>query len=295
MADLDIDQLRALVVVADLKGFTAAGEVLGERQSVMSVRIAKLEAHLGHRLLARTPRSVTLTPEGALFLPHARAVLTAHDAALGAFDRREAPVALRLAISDQAMGAHLPAALGALRAAVPSVVPDVEVGPSAEIRARYEAGDCDAAIIRREAGPQRGDHPDGRPLFADRLVWVAGPGFQLQADAPVPLVVLRGACGVKSAALRALELAARPAHVRFSGGSVVALQAAVAAGFGVTVLGQRHVPPGCRVLGTEEGLPALSGGEVTLLTRLTGTLPRAIAAAFQRAGQGLGQVVQPVA
>jgi DNA-binding transcriptional LysR family regulator len=72
MRTLDLDQLRAFVVVSDLRSFTAAGACLGASQSAMSLRLNKLEQSVGLRLLGRTPRAVALTPDGTRFLPHAR-------------------------------------------------------------------------------------------------------------------------------------------------------------------------------------------------------------------------------
>ena len=41
--DLDIDLLRCFVAVADAKGFTAAGKVLGRSQSAVTIKIQRLE------------------------------------------------------------------------------------------------------------------------------------------------------------------------------------------------------------------------------------------------------------
>src|SRR4051794_27186140 len=104
MRNLELDQLRAFVLVADLKSFTAAGNCLGATQSAISVRIAKLEAAAGARLLSRTPRAVSLTAEGSRFLPHAQAIVARHDSALAEIKAHETPPLLRLAVSDHAAG-----------------------------------------------------------------------------------------------------------------------------------------------------------------------------------------------
>jgi hypothetical protein len=94
---------------------------------------------------------------------------------------------------------------------------------------------------------------------------------------------MRGPCGVKAAATHALDRAGLPWRFAFLGGSVMALQAAVTAGLGVGVFGTRNVPAGTDILGAGEALPALPDGVVVMLTRLTGSIPRALAAAFQAA------------
>jgi DNA-binding transcriptional LysR family regulator len=280
MRNLDLDQLRAFAVAAELRSFTAAGECLGATQSAVSLRIAKLEEQLGQRLLARTPRSVSLTPEGTRFLEHARAILSVHDAALAQLTGDGERSVLRLAVSDHAAGAHLAGALASLKASLRTVVPEVIVGLSSEMREAYDRGEVDAAIVRQDAGRR-----DGELLFADPLVWAAGKACGWAKGQPVPLVALRGACGVKAAATRALDEAKLSWRFTFLGGSVAALQAAVVAGLGIGVFGTRHVPPDCAVVDDSHGLPALPTSEVVLYTRLPGATRRALTVAFQAAGR----------
>jgi len=49
---------------------------------LVSRRLAGLEAELGARLFHRTTRSLSLTPEGAAFLPHAATLIEARDSAI---------------------------------------------------------------------------------------------------------------------------------------------------------------------------------------------------------------------
>ncbi|MEA1834669.1 LysR substrate-binding domain-containing protein [Methylobacterium durans] len=277
MRTLDLDQLRAFLVATDLKSFTAAGTCLGATQSAISLRIARLEEQVGRRLLARTPRAVGLTPEGARLLPHARAILAAHDRAWAELADGERRTSLRLAVSDHAVGGHLAAALGSLRAALPRLVPDVTVGLSTAMRAAYDRGEAEVAVLRQE-----GERREGTPLFADALVWAAAPALDWSPGEPVPLVSLSGPCGVKAAAFQALEAAGLPWRHAFSGGSVTALQAAVRAGLGLAPFGARHLPEGCAA--RAEGLPPLPASRVVLLTRQDGRTRDILAAAFRAAG-----------
>ncbi|WP_441006231.1 LysR substrate-binding domain-containing protein, partial [Burkholderia pseudomallei] len=59
---------------------------------------------------------------------------------------------------------------------------------------------------------------------------------------PLPLAVLPGACGVRAAALRALERAGVRWRERFTGGGVAAVAAAAAAGLAVCPLARRAAP-----------------------------------------------------
>jgi DNA-binding transcriptional LysR family regulator len=278
MPKLDVDQLRAFTVAADLRSFTAAGVCVGATQSAVSLRIAKLEDSVGRRLMARTPRSVGLTPDGALFLPHARAILAAHDRALAELEGTDGRSTVRLAVSDHAIGSSLTVALASLAASLPTVAPEVTVGSSAAMRDLYDRGEADAAIVRRE-----GARRDGTPLFTDPLVWAKAPALTWRPGESVPLVALHGACSVKAVCTRALDAAGLSWRYAFLGGSVLALQAAVEARLGIAALGARQVPAGC--VPCDGDLPALPASDVVLLTRLDGTTRRVLAAAFEAAGE----------
>jgi DNA-binding transcriptional LysR family regulator len=278
MRHLDLDQLRTFAVAAELRSFTAAGVALGATQSAVSLRIAKLEEQVGLPLLARTPRSVALTPDGMRFLGHARAILDAHDRALAQLSGAPEASVMRLAISDHAAGARLTSALAGLKVSLPGFVPEVTVGASAEMRESYDSGGADAAIVRQEGGRR-----DGTPLFADPLAWAANPSLHWSPGETVPLVALRGVCSVKAASIRALDEAGVPWRCVFLGGSVSALQAAVKAGLGIGVFGTRHIPSGCQAPQSLGGLPRLPTGSVVLHTRLNGATRRALSAAFSAA------------
>ncbi len=65
------------VHVAEARSFRRAAERLGVTTAAVSKAVAKLEGELGVALLARTSRSVSLTPEGAAYLVRSREALDA--------------------------------------------------------------------------------------------------------------------------------------------------------------------------------------------------------------------------
>ncbi|MDD3445355.1 MAG: LysR family transcriptional regulator, partial [Zavarzinia sp.] len=60
-----IDALRIFARVAECGSFTRAADQLGLPRSTVSTVVQALEARVGARLLHRTTRRVSLTPDGA--------------------------------------------------------------------------------------------------------------------------------------------------------------------------------------------------------------------------------------
>ena len=170
IATLDIATVQAFLLVAELQGFTRAAEALGTTQAAISMKLQRLEAVLGKRLVERSPRAVRLTAEGAVFLNSARALMQAHDRALSG----QQPVRqqLSLGISDHAAGPELVPLLERLHAVSPQLALAVTIGFSRELLDAYDAGELDAVIVRQE-GSRRG----GEKLTEDEFGWFASPRF----------------------------------------------------------------------------------------------------------------------
>ena len=79
---IPINQVIAFTTVARTGSFAEAALQLHLSQPALSIAIKNLEQALGGRLLARTTRSVTLTPEGKAFYPVARRLLADWDQSL---------------------------------------------------------------------------------------------------------------------------------------------------------------------------------------------------------------------
>ena len=256
---LDLQSVRLFVLAAEYGNLTRAAEATGTVQPVVSARIKGLETRLGRKLLDRSPRIVKLTAAGTSFLPHARALLAAHDAAL-IDDDADSP-SVSLGISDHVLGTALPAMLRSLRLGLPARTRlTVRLGMSHEMRELYHHGDVDLAVIRRDGGAG-----DGETLGEDDLDWYgdAPEGFPGEA---LPLVLLPPPCGVRETAIAALDAGCVPWREAFTGGSCLALAAAVQAGAGVAPLGRliaRELPP-CP---SRNLLPKLQGSRIVMLAR----------------------------
>ena len=79
-----MDQLQGMRVftrVAELGSFARAATTLDLSRAMASSYVAQLEAHLGTRLLHRTTRKVSVSPQGAVYLEHCKRILAEIDAA----------------------------------------------------------------------------------------------------------------------------------------------------------------------------------------------------------------------
>ncbi|SMF99430.1 LysR family transcriptional regulator [Burkholderia singularis] len=265
MKPLDLDAVRAFVLVADLASFTRAADALGTTQSAVSLKLKRLESQLGQQLVERTPRRVMLSAEGAAFLPAARDLLDAHERALGTLSA--GPRRLSIGVSEHVAVPDLPAVLSSLHRHDPGLVLAMHVGMSAGLLAQYDERRLDAVFVRHEPGE---DPPrdDATTLFTEPLAWLTAPGWVPRAGEPLPLAVLAGPCGVRAAALRALERAGIAWSERFTGGGVAAVAAAAAAGLAVCPLARRVAPRELVDVGARLGLPALPDSQIALYSRV---------------------------
>ena len=71
---MNTEALRLFVRAAERLNISAAGRDLGLAPAVASARLAKLEREVGAELLHRSTRKVSVSIEGAEFLPFAREI-----------------------------------------------------------------------------------------------------------------------------------------------------------------------------------------------------------------------------
>src|SRR6185437_11530786 len=265
---LDVDAVRAFTLVADLASFTRAAQTDGTTQSAVSLKLKRLEARLGVRLVERTPRSVRLTADGAAFLTRARDLLAAHDRALAGAEAPERR--LTIGFSDHAAGLDLAPLIARVSAVDAALHLDVRIGMSNQIADAFEAGGLDAAVIRRDKG-RRG----GEPLVEDTFGWFATPGSRHRPGDRLKLAMLAAPCSVRAQSIRALDKAGIAWIEAFTGGGIAAVAAAVTAGLAVAPLAARVAPAGTLDIGPALGLPSLGRSTVALYSRVSDARARA--------------------
>jgi len=280
---LDLDAIRAFVHIAELGSFTRAAEAMRTTQAAVSLKLKRLEARFGCRLIDRTPRYVQLSAQGAVFLEHARELLAVHDRALAVF--AGARQRLTIGISDHVAGPELPALIARMNVQDPHLLIEIRIGSSGDLLQSFDRRELDTVIVRFEAG-----RSDGEILTHEKFGWFAAPGWQHRAGEPLPVATMAEPCGVRAMAGRLLDAAGVPWTEIFVGGGVSAVAAAVMAGIGVAALAPRMLSFGAVDVGPRLGLPDLPRLPVLLHSRVKDGRPRnalaALSAAFRSAVRG---------
>jgi len=153
---MELRHLRYFLVVGEVLNFTKAAARLRVAQPALSRQVQDLEDEIGVDLLRRSPRGVTLTAEGKLFLEEARELLKRVDESVEktrALARGEYGE-LHVGYIPIPTAEILPRALEAFRKAVPSVrlvLHDLSTG---ELIAGLRDGALEFAIMVQPLGEQ---------------------------------------------------------------------------------------------------------------------------------------------
>jgi DNA-binding transcriptional LysR family regulator len=241
-ANLDIDLLRSFAAVADTGSFTAAGEVVARTQSAISIQIKRLEEIVGKKVFERTSRSLALTPEGAMLLGYARRILELNDESVRRIAEPPVSGEIRLGITEYFVPNELPRILARFAAAYPGVHLEVRMGLSRDLRQAVAANRLDAAQVRL-APRER-----SRAIWSEPQCWVAREGFDPEPGTILPLALLPAPCVLREHAIDSMKRLKRPWKIAFTGSSMASVQAAVAAGLGVSIMPRSSLLPGMQVL-----------------------------------------------
>ena len=121
-----LGSLNAFVQAAETRSFTAAGRQLGVSSSAIGKSIARLEERLGVRLFHRSTRSITLTPEGLLFLDRCQRIFGEIEAAELELSQASSAPHGRLRVSLPLVGMLLMPPIGDFVRAYPDVELDLD-------------------------------------------------------------------------------------------------------------------------------------------------------------------------
>lgn len=257
----DLDLLRCFVTIAETGSFTRAGNQLGRTQSTISLQVKRLEDQLGRSLFLRTPRSLSLTPDGERLLGPARQILRLNDAAIAELFEPDIRGRVRLGVPEDFATAHLPAVLSTFAEAHPLVELEVTCDLTLNLLDQFHGGAFDLVLVKREPSAPL----EGVRVWREPLVWV-GRDQQAAAGASiVPLVVSPEPCVYRKRAIDALRAIGREWRIAYTSTSLAGSQSAVRAGLGITALPREMVPPNLTAIVDDPDLPPLYDTEIALI------------------------------
>ncbi|MEM7136027.1 MAG: LysR family transcriptional regulator [Myxococcota bacterium] len=177
---MDLRSLRLFLRVSDLGSISAAARDLALSPASASARLSALEKAVGFRLFNRTTRAVSLTTDGAEFLPYAQQSLETLESGLSVVRGESAEVTglIRMTMPGSFGRMHIIPLLNDFHDRYPGLTLDLRL--SDEVLDLIE-GAYD--LIIRNA-PLRDSTVVARKLAPDRRLLVAAPSYLARHGAP---------------------------------------------------------------------------------------------------------------
>ncbi|NJJ58877.1 LysR family transcriptional regulator [Pseudomonas grimontii] len=263
---IDTEVLRTFVAIADQGGFTRAGELVNRTQSAVSMQMKRLEEDvLQRKLFERDGRQVRLTPEGQVLLGYARRILKLHSEVFNTLREPHMVGLVRIGTPDDYVMRFLPGILKRFSKAYPLIQIELHCESSTVLMQRR---DLALTVISREPGKEIGEL-----LRTERMVWAAAPCFCVEEHDAVPLAVSGADCVYTQWTQAALDATGRDYRLAYHSTNVAAILAVVSAGLAAMICMESLVTEDLRVLGSDEGFPALPSMNLHLLRNPQMTSP----------------------
>jgi DNA-binding transcriptional LysR family regulator len=275
---LDTETLRTFVAIAENGSFTRAAHQVFRTPSALSMQIKRLEETLGQSLFVREARRVSLTPEGEVLLGYGRRLLKLNEEAVGRFLAPSLEGSVRLGTPDDVGTRVLPQVLTRFARSHPAVQVNVNAGRSIDLLKRLDNGELDLALVT--LGHSDLSAKRGEVVHTEPLVWAGRDGGVAVQRSPLPLSLANHGCAWREMALGALDKAEISYRVAYNSEHCAGQEAAMLADLAVAPFPASLVQPPLRVLGPENGLPALGDYQIALVRR-DGSGPAAEALAEQ--------------
>lgn len=257
----DLELLRSFVSVVDAGGFTRAGERVHRTQSTVSQQIKRLEDDIGRPLLNRSGKQVVPTEDGERLLSYARRLLALAEEARDVLARPTHDGAVRLGIPEDFAAYRLTKLLASFSRSRPGLRLDVRADQSIYLRRDLERGELDLALLKRNAGEK-----GGIAVWPERVHWVTSKAYPVNPKTEtVPLIFFPAGCLYRTRAIHAIESAGRSWHMAYTSSSLSGIQAAVAAGLGLSILPEIAIQADHRTLTAKDGFAPIDKTEVALV------------------------------
>ena len=172
--DVELEDLQALIALAETLHFGRAADRLHVSQPALSKRIQRMEARIGGPLLVRGYRNVQLTEAGRLLAGRSRRLIAEASATLALTERavRGEAGLLRIGFGIASIIRLLPDVVLRFRRAHPDVALHLRDMSTPDQIDALVRGEIDVGFIRHRAADER---LHMRPVLDERLVAALGP------------------------------------------------------------------------------------------------------------------------
>ncbi len=256
---LDLDQLQTFCAIADCGSFTEAARRVHKTQSAVSMQIKRLEERLGHALLSRDGRGVTLTTHGEALYSRARRMLRLNAEIIDHFSDEVLSGSIRFGVPDDYAVRLLPVILSSFQKTHPGIVVDVKCQPSNDLLDGLRRGMFDLVVFSQGTNEEYGE------LFrTERMFWVASHGGKALSQDPLPIAGGQPCCW-KDNAVEALNRVGRDYRIAYTSSNAIAIASAVLSDLAVSFLPESALQPGMKVISEDTGLPRLRDAQIALM------------------------------
>jgi len=259
-APLDLDQLQSFCAIADCGSFTEAARRVNKTQSAVSMQIKRLEERLGHALLTRDGRSVSLTRHGEALYGRARRMLRVNAEILDYFSDEDLSGSIRFGVPDDYAVRLLPVILSSFQRTHPRIAVDVACLASEQLLDGMRGGRFDLIVFT-----QGTNHNFGELFRTEKMHWVASHGGQALASDPLPLACGPQCCIWRQEAVDALTRTGRDYRIAYTSSNATAITSAVLSDLAVGFLPESALQPGMRIVSDDYGLPRLKDAQIALM------------------------------
>ena len=281
LPNLDIDQLKTFLAIADVGNFTRAADEVNKTQSAVSMQMKRLEVVLGRPLFARDGRGSRFTHDGERLVEYARRIVALSDEAVAVFTKPDITGTVRFGTPDDYADIFLPEVLARFNRTHPLVTVDVECYSSAVLNDRVQRGELDLSILTFY-GERNGEH-----VRREELVWATSARHSLHLLEELPLAVSHSGCVWRKLVVEALESVGRKYRIAYSSPNSSTLNAAVLQGLAIAAMPEICLRPGMRILTEADGFPKLGVFDIGMI-RKPGKLSSAVEALARHVQEGLG-------
>jgi DNA-binding transcriptional LysR family regulator len=248
---IPIELLRTFVAIADLGNFTKAAQELELTQPAISAQMKRLQQLMGGEIFVKTPTGFSVSAKGSMLEVYARRILALNDQVMAFAGEAPEERTIRLGIQSIFADRVLAAVIHDCTAVYGASRVQFSCDSAPGFAKRLASGYIDLAFAVAPSELKLNVLSE----WKEKFVWISAPGFVVDVDAPIPLIV-RAEGFLDRLAIEAMDQKDLPYRIVFNATDMTARTAAVVAGVGIMAVPER-VRPAQLVVAEDPQLPSL--------------------------------------